>query len=246
MDRPAESCAVWVCLRSMRFDIPTTLFDQCSALSPTSWFLLICGQFTEFCGKWECFWHSLSLETLRIVFLRKPYKNQPSSQNLDSYQLLVNEECFMGNGHQIRTRRFWKPLHYYFHHHRVEIQRFLSRWIPIGLKSTNRISGEWAPDSDSTTWKTYSHLSSAWSWSAVQWNSYSDECCHPIGQFHTLPAASVGFVFLSNKVDVDLPLDIEIICGKFRCIRSNGVGMHSEQTNKQTNKQTYKHSSLYI
>ena len=68
------------------------------------------------------------------------------------------------------------------------------------------------------------------------------ECCNPIGQFHRLPAASVGFVFFSNKVDVDLPLNTEIICGKFRCIRSNGVGMHSELTNKQTDK----HSSLHI
>ena len=61
------------------------------------------------------------------------------------------------------------------------------------------------------------------------------KCCNPIGQFHRLPVASVGFVFFEKKVDVDLPLAVETLPGKFRCIRSNGVGMHSEQTDKQTN-----------
>ena len=37
MDRPEESPAVWVCLRSVRFHIPTTLSGQCSALFPISW-----------------------------------------------------------------------------------------------------------------------------------------------------------------------------------------------------------------
>ena len=64
-------------------------------------------------------------------------------------------------------------------------------------------------------------------------------CCNPIGQFHKLPVASVGFVFFPNRVDVDLPLDVKTLPGKCRCIRSNGVGMHSEQTNKQTDRQTF-------
>ena len=64
------------------------------------------------------------------------------------------------------------------------------------------------------------------------------KCCNPIGQFRNLPAASVGFVFSPKKVDVDLLLDRMIIRGKFHRIRSNGVRMHSEQTDK--------HSSLYI
>ena len=59
-------------------------------------------------------------------------------------------------------------------------------------------------------------------------------CCNPTGQFHRLPVASAGFGFSEKKVDVDLPLVVETLPGKFRCIRFNGVGMHSEQTDRQT------------
>ena len=36
--------------------------------------------------------------------------------------------------------------------------------------------------------------------------------------------------FFRKKVDIDLLLDVKITRGKFRCVRSNGVGMHSEET----------------
>ena len=44
----------------------------------------------------------------------------------------------------------------------------------------------------------------------------------------------MGFVFFPKKVDVDLPLNVETLSGKFRRIRFNDVGMHSEQTDRQT------------
>ncbi len=60
------------------------------------------------------------------------------------------------------------------------------------------------------------------------------------------PVARGGLIFFGKKVDVDLPLDVKIVSGKFGCICSYGLQTHSEQTNKQTNKQTNRHSSLYI
>ena len=65
------------------------------------------------------------------------------------------------------------------------------------------------------------------------------KCCNPIGQFERLPAAPVGFVFLSNQVDVDLPQAVETIPGKFHRNRLYGVEMHSEQTNRQTDTLLY-------
>ena len=54
-----------------------------------------------------------------------------------------------------------------------------------------------------------------------------------------MPVAWVGFVFFSNKVDVDLPLGVETIPGKFHQNRLYGVETYSEQTNKQTDRQTF-------
>ena len=65
------------------------------------------------------------------------------------------------------------------------------------------------------------------------------KCCNPIGQFHEVPVAPVGFVLFSNKVDVDLPLGVETIPGKFHRNRLYGVETYSEQTNKQTDRQTF-------
>ncbi len=53
------------------------------------------------------------------------------------------------------------------------------------------------------------------------------------------PVARGGLIFFGKKVDVDLPLDVKIVSGKFGCICSYGLQTHSEQTNKQTNKQTF-------
>jgi hypothetical protein len=52
------------------------------------------------------------------------------------------------------------------------------------------------------------------------------------------PVAREALIFFGKKVDVDLPLDVKKIHGKFRCIWLYGFEMHSEQTNR--------HSSLYI
>ena len=68
---------------------------------------------------------------------------------------------------------------------------------------------------------------------------HSLKCCNPIGQFHRLPVACVGFVFFLNKVDVDLLLDVEAIPGKFHRNRLYGVETHSEQTDRQTDRQTF-------
>ena len=67
---------------------------------------------------------------------------------------------------------------------------------------------------------------------------YILKCCNPIGPFHRLPVACVGFAFFPNKVDVDLPLDGKKVSGKFHRICLYGLQTHSEQTNR--------HSSLYI
>ena len=63
---------------------------------------------------------------------------------------------------------------------------------------------------------------------------YILKCCNPIGQFHRLPVASVGLLFFSKKLDVDLPLGEKIVPGKFHQNWSYGVETHSEQTNRQT------------
>ena len=44
------------------------------------------------------------------------------------------------------------------------------------------------------------------------------------------PAGSEGPDYFSGKVDVDHPLDVKNISGKFDCIWSYGVRTHSEQT----------------
>jgi len=72
------------------------------------------------------------------------------------------------------------------------------------------------------------------------------KCCNPIGQFERLPAAPVGFNYSQEKVDVDLPLGVETIPGKFHRNRLYGVEMHSEQTNKQTDRQTDRQTSFFI
>ena len=64
-------------------------------------------------------------------------------------------------------------------------------------------------------------------------SSYILKYCNPIGQFSRLPVACVGFVFF-NQVDVHLPLDVEIIPGKFYRNQLYGMGMHSEQADRQT------------
>jgi hypothetical protein len=43
-----------------------------------------------------------------------------------------------------------------------------------------------------------------------------------------------GLVIFGKKVAHDLLLDERIVLGKFGCIRSYGVEMHKEQTNRQT------------
>ena len=52
------------------------------------------------------------------------------------------------------------------------------------------------------------------------------------------PVAREGLIFSGKKVDVDLPLDVKRVSGKFGCICSYGLRGDSEQTDR--------HSSLYI
>jgi hypothetical protein len=70
--------------------------------------------------------------------------------------------------------------------------------------------------------------------------------CNPIGQLERLPVAPVGLVSFSNQVDVDLPLGVETIPGKFHRNRLYGVRMHSEQTNRQTDKRTNRQTFSFI
>ena len=57
---------------------------------------------------------------------------------------------------------------------------------------------------------------------------------YSISQIRKLPAAPGGFVIFVGEDSIDLLLDADIILGICHRIRSNDVGMHSEQTDRQT------------
>jgi hypothetical protein len=102
------------------------------------------------------------------------------------FSLVSNQPIgFQANGPWIRTCRLYKPLLNCFRENAIFISWFLSGSIPIGFQLTNRISGEWTPDSNSSSSKIYGDLSSVWSRNAVKYFSYTAECCNLIGGIHS-------------------------------------------------------------
>ena len=73
--------------------------------------------------------------------------------------LQLDQYDFETKGHQVRPRRPQKPLKHCFRNNSIEIQGFLKDCIPVGSKSTNKISPTWSPKSGSLSSKTYDGLS---------------------------------------------------------------------------------------